>query len=428
MSVEAVAVLTLLVFAWSVTSGVLARHNVTGPLVFAIAGYVLSNPTWGPVAIDIETSSIHLIAEATLALLLFTDAARIDLHDLRADSGLPVRLLGIGLPLSIIAGTVAAALLFDLPWGLALFLGAALAPTDAALSVQVINDTRIPMRLRRSLNVESGLNDGIVTPVVGAALAVAASQLGFLDEPISIEVSTALRDLGVGVAAGLAIGGLGAIAMNRASRSGWIAPGGRRLATLALAAGALAVTLALDGNGFIAAFIAGATFGGLVDKEALDVERVSELPELGGELLGLVVWYLFGATLIPIAVDDLSLPLVLFALLSLTVVRMAPVAIAMLGARLDRPTTAFLAWFGPRGLASVVFALLAVEDLSETDPSVDLAVSAVALTVAGSILLHGLTAGPGGRRYVQVEEDNGSASPRSRRTVLSRHHHDPQPT
>jgi NhaP-type Na+/H+ or K+/H+ antiporter len=107
---------------------------------------------------------------------------------------------------------------------------------------------------------------------------------------------------------------------------------------------------------------------------------------------------------------------------------MAPVAIAMLGARLDRPTTAFLAWFGPRGLASVVFALLAVEDLSETDPSVDLAVSAVALTVAGSILLHGLTAGPGGRRYVQVEEDNGSASPRSRRTVLSRHHHDPQPT
>ena len=420
MTVGSAAVLALLVFAWSVTSGALARRNITGPLLFAIAGWALSNPTWGPVAIDVDASSVHLIAEVTLALLLFADAARVNLRDLRADSALPVRLLGIGLPLSVVIGAVAAGMLFDIPWGLALFLGATLAPTDAALSVQVINDERIPMRLRRSLNVESGLNDGIVTPIVSVALAVAASQLGHVDETVSIELGSALRELGVGLLAGAAIGGLGAVALNRASRSDWIAHGGHRLAALALAAGSLAVTLALDGNGFIAAFVAGLAFGAVADRSEIDIERTDELPELGGELLGLVVWFLFGATLMPIAVEHFGGAALAYALLSLTVVRMVPVAVSMIGARLDRPTTAFLAWFGPRGLASVVFALLAIEDLGGSDPSVDLAVTAVTLTVALSILLHGITAGPGGRRYVELENADRTTGPRSRRSVMSR--------
>lgn len=365
MSVEAAAVLTLLVFAWSVTSGELARRNVTGPLVFAVAGYVLSNPTWGPVGIDVDASSIHLIAEVTLALLLFTDAARVNLRDLRSDSALPVRLLGIGLPLSVAAGAVAAGVVLDIPWGLALFLGATLAPTDAALSVRVINDERIPMRLRRSLNVESGLNDGIVTPVVSVALAVAASQLGHVDETVSIEFGFALRELGIGAVTGAAAGGLGALALNLTSQSGWIAPGGRRLAALALAVGAMAATLALDGNGFIAAFVAGVAFGALADHDEIDIERTAELPELGGELLGLVVWFLFGATLIPIAFEHL-------------------------------------------GGAVVVYALLS-------------------LTVAASILLHGLTAGPGGRRYVQLENADPATGPRARQSLLTRDHPDTRP-
>ena len=342
-----------------------------------------------------------------------------NLRDLRADSALPVRLLGIGLPLSVVAGTVVAGVLFDVPWGLALFLGATLAPTDAALSVQVINDERIPVRLRRSLNVESGLNDGIVTPVVSVALAVAASQLGDVQESVSIELDSALRDLGVGVVVGTAVGGIGAAVLNRASRGGWIAPGGHRLAALALAAGSFALTLALDGNGFIAAFVAGAAFGALADRTEIDIERTNELPELGGELLGLVVWFLFGATLIPIAIDHFGGAVLAYALLSLTVVRMVPVALSMIGAGLDRPTTLFLAWFGPRGLASVVFALLAIEDLGGADPSVDLAVSAVALTVAASILLHGLTAGPGGKRYVELEHADPAPGPRARRSMLT---------
>jgi NhaP-type Na+/H+ or K+/H+ antiporter len=414
MSTTTAAVLAVLVFGWAVFSGALARRNVTGPLIFATVGYVLANPSWGPMPVDVEASSIHLIAEVTLALLLFTDAARVNVRELRADATLPVRLLGLGLPLSVIAGAVIAGTLLGLPWGLALFLGAALAPTDAALSVQVINDERIPMRLRRSLNVESGLNDGIATPIVTVALAVAASQLGHTSETVSLELGTALRELGVGVVIGAVLGGAGALALNRASRLDWIAPGGRRLAALALATSALAVTLAVDGNGFIAAFVAGIAFGAFADREELDLERINELPELGGELLALVVWFLFGATLLPIAFEHLSGPVIVYALLSLTVVRMVPVAVSMLGAGLDRPTTAFLAWFGPRGLASVVFALLAIEELGEADEATMVGVAAVALTVAASILLHGLTAGPGGRRYVQREHADPTAGPRAR--------------
>jgi NhaP-type Na+/H+ or K+/H+ antiporter len=420
MSADTVAVLAVLVFGWAVISGALARRNVTGPLIFATAGYVVGNPNWGPMPVDVEASSIHLLAEVTLALLLFTDAARVNVREVRADAALPVRLLGVGLPISLVTGAVIAGSLLDLPWGLALFLGAALAPTDAALSVQVINDERIPMRLRRSLNVESGLNDGIATPIVTVALAVAASQLGHTTETVSFELGTALRELGIGAGIGALLGGVGAVALNRATRVGWIAPGGRRLAALALATSALAVTLALDGNGFIAAFVAGAAFGAFADRHALDLERINELPELGGELLALVVWFLFGATLLPIAVEHLDGPVVLYALLSLTAVRMVPVALSMLGAGLDRPTTTFLAWFGPRGLASVVFALLAIEELGETDEAAKLAVAAVALTVAASILLHGVTAGPGGRRYVQHEHPDPTTGPRARQSALVR--------
>ena len=172
MNVDTLAALAVLVFAWAVLSGALARRNVTGPLVFAAAGYLLGNADWGPLPVDIDASSVHVIAEVTLALLLFADAARVNVSKLRADTTLPVRLLGIGFPLSVVLGAVIAGLLFDLPWGLALFLGASLAPTDAALSLQVINDERIPMRLRRALNVESGLNDGIATPIVTVSIAV----------------------------------------------------------------------------------------------------------------------------------------------------------------------------------------------------------------------------------------------------------------
>ncbi len=209
--------------------------------------------------------------------------------------------------------------------------------------------------------------------------------------------------------------------ISTAARRGWIMSGGRRLATLAVAIAAFTVALAFDANGFIAAFVAGIAFGALLDRKVVDLEEAAELPELGGELLALVVWFLFGATLVPLALEDLDWRTVVYALASLTVIRMLPVALSLVRSGLDRPSVVFIGWFGPRGLASVVFALLAIEELGETSPEVRRAVATVALTVLLSVLLHGITARRGGRRYVQIEQHKPGSepAPRSRPSTLA---------
>ena len=420
------AILMLLVLAWAVLSNLLATVNITGPLVLLVAGYLLGNPSWGPLAVDVDAPSVHLLAEVTLALLLFADASRVNVAQLRRDAAFPARLLGLGLPITILLGALAAALLFDdMSWALAGFVGATLAPTDAALSAQVVNDDRIPMRLRRALNVESGLNDGIVTPLVVFTLAVVATDLGLEDHGHD-GVAGALLELALGVVVGLAVGLGSAVVIGLASRRRWVGDGGRRLATLAAALTSFALAGAIDGNGFIAAFVAGIAFGAAVPKE-LDVGELGELPELIGELLALAVWFLFGAALLPVAFDHFSVSTLAYALLSLTVIRMVPVALALTGAGMDRPTVLFVGWFGPRGLASVVFALLAVEELGEAS-SIGQAIAVVALTVLVSVVLHGVSAGPLGGRYVRAEADVPGAAvgdaPRARR-VGHRHRTDP---
>lgn len=415
------AVVALLVLAWAITSDLLARANITGPLVFTVAGFVLGNRDWGPLTVDVDAPSIHLIAELTLAMLLFSDAARVNLSRLKQDIYLPGRLLAIGLPLSVVLGSLLAAWLFhDFTWALAGFVGAALAPTDAALSAQVINDRRIPMRLRRALNVESGLNDGIVTPIVVFTLAVAAGELGTAQKDGgSTHGGGALLDLAIGIVVGLVVGLGSARLLMFGSRRHWVSPDARLLATLAAALSSFALAVAFDGNGFIAAFVAGIAFRAGLDEDVLDADNAVELPELLGEILALVVWFLFGAALVPIAVHNFDVALLAYAVLSLTVVRIVPVALALIGKGLDIRTVGFVGWFGPRGLASVVFALLAVEELGETE-LVEQAVAAVALTVLLSVALHGASAGPLGSRYIRLEQADEGPGPRSRRVAHTR--------
>ena len=394
------------------------RSNITGPLVFLVAGFALGNPDWGALSVDVDAPSVHVLAEVTLALLLFSDAARVNVSKLRDDIFFPGRLLGIGLPLSVVLGSLAAAWLFDdLSWALAFFVGATVAPTDAALSAQVINDKRIPMRLRRTLNVESGLNDGIVTPIVAFMLAVAASELGIADHNDS-HGGGALLELAIGLIVGLSIGIGSAVLIVFGSRRRWIIPGGRRLATLAAAVASFALAVGFGGNGFIAAFVAGISFGALLDRDVVEVDDAVELPELLGEVLMLAVWFLFGAALVPIAVDNFDVSTLAFAVMSLTVIRMIPVAVSLLGAGLDRASVLFVGWFGPRGLASIVFALLAIEELGNA-PVVERAVAAVSLTVLLSVVFHGVSAGPLGSRYVRSEhgEDGPGDDLRSRRSA-----------
>jgi|1186.fasta_scaffold00408_4 NhaP-type Na+/H+ or K+/H+ antiporter len=417
------AVIALLVLAWAVTSDLLAKANITGPLVFTVAGFLLGNRYWGILTVDVEASSIHLIAELTLALLLFSDAARVNLSRLKQDMYLPGRLLGIGLPLSVVFGSLIAAwLVDDFTWALAAFVGASLAPTDAALSAQVINDQRIPMRLRRALNVESGLNDGIVTPIVMFTLAVAAGELGTAHQDgTSTHGAGALLELALGVVVGLVIGLGSAKLLTYGSRRRWIAPGAGRLGTLAAALSSFALAVTFSGNGFIAAFVAGLAFRAGLDEEVLDGDDAVESPELLGEILALVVWFLFGAALVPIALHYFDMSILVYAVLSLTVVRIVPVALSLIRKGLDWPTVVFVGWFGPRGLASVVFALVAIEELGESE-LVGRAVAAVSLTVLLSVVLHGVSAGSLGRRYVRFEQadDESGPGPRSRRTAHGR--------
>ena len=389
-----IIVLLALLLVWSIVAGRMERLDVTGPIMFVVAGLVLCNGPAGFVDASVETASVQAIAEITLVLLLFADASRVDPGDLRRRAGLPIRLLAIGLPLTIAVGFgLAAALFTDLPWQLAALLGAALAPTDAALSAAVVSDPSIPEDLRRSLNVESGLNDGIATPVVTTCIAAAATVIGsgVLPDTAMRPGSSAVVDV---VGAGSRGGGVGFGGGGRRRRggtAGWITPGGRPVAVLMLAVGAFAISQQLDVNYFVAAFVAGLALRGAIGH---DDPEGTELPELLGRILSLAVWFLFGAALLLQGLERVDWRIALYAVLSLTLVRMVPVAAAMAGSHAGRRPTLFVGWFGPRGLASVVFGLLIVEELPLADPGVQTVLSTMVLTVLLSVLAHGVTGRP----------------------------------
>ena len=328
------------------------------------------------------------LAEVTLVLVLFSDASRVGLRDLRADIGLCVRLLGIGLPLTIGLGTLLALALFHgMSIWLALLVGAALAPTDAALGAGMMVNPAVPARIRRLVNVESGLNDGIATPFVLVAVAGAGHLAG-------IGPGEAVAELVLGVLIGAAVGGAGGFLVKAARRRGWAEGGFAGSAILALAVCAYACALALHGNGFIAAFVGGLAFGAIGGRRG---ERLVPFVEETGSLVSLLVWLAFGAVAVVPAVESLTWQTLVYALASLTVIRMVPVAVALTGERLGRAAIAFVGWFGPRGLASVVFALIALEDLGQH--AAGPAVSVITLTVLLSVIAHGATADPLARRY-----------------------------
>jgi NhaP-type Na+/H+ or K+/H+ antiporter len=390
--------LAVVVFGWSVLAERLASWNLTGPLVFLASGFILGNATWGVVGVDIESSVVHHLAEITLVLVLFVDASTVRVPAARHDLRLTSRLLGIGLPLSIVAGTAVALALFpSLPLALAGLIGASLAPTDAALSASIIADERLPIAVRRVLNVESGMNDGIATPLVTLCIAVAATELGIVQHSYEDGLG-ALGELAIGVGVGVVIAFVGGRALHAAHQRGWTQVGSRRMATLALAIIPSLVAIELGGNQFVAAFIGGLVFGAAAPSDA---EPATEVAELVGRLLSLVLWFIFGGGFLLPALERLDARVVVYAIASLTVVRMVPVAISLIGAEQAKATVAFIGWFGPRGLASVVFALLAIEELGDGNAAVLAAVDTMALTIVLSVVAHGITARPLATRYLR---------------------------
>ncbi|HSR22087.1 MAG TPA: cation:proton antiporter [Candidatus Eisenbacteria bacterium] len=391
MSPADAAVIAALIFAWGALSTRLERLDLTAPIVFVLAGVLL---THGPLTVlwfEPPREVLKALAEITLVLVLFSDASRVGLQDLRADMTLYLRLLGVGLPLTIVLGTTLALGLFSgtSAW-LALLAGAALAPTDAALGSGMLATPAVPSRIRRLINVESGLNDGIATPVVLFALAGAQAA----EHGVAISLGAAVAELALGVLVGVAVGAGGGFLVNAGRRRGWAAAPFAAPAVLALAVGAYTCALALNGNGFVAAFVAGLAFGAV--RRRHDATLLPFVEE-SGSLVSLLVWLAIGAIAVVPALRSLTWQTVVYAVLSLTLVRMAPVAVALAGARLGAAATLFVGWFGPRGLASVVFGLLALEELGQE--AAGPVIPVIAFTVLLSVIAHGVTAGPLARRY-----------------------------
>jgi NhaP-type Na+/H+ or K+/H+ antiporter len=396
----ALALIALALLGVAAVSRRLAGTPITPAILFVAFGLLVGPEVLDGINLASSSATVRALAEATLALVLFSDASRIDLGALRRTVGVPVRLLGIGLPLTIALGAVAAAAIFgQLTVMEAVILAVVLAPTDAAVGQAVVTEPRVPQRIRQGLNVESGLNDGICVPLLFAAVAIAdvESEISGNRSPATLLV----EEIGFGVLGGVVAGLFIALIVKEAGRRDLIAGAWRQAIPAAGAALAYGIASGLHGSGFIAAFVAGMVFRLALNRDPEELNQFTE--ELGSVLNG-VTFVFFGAILLGPTLSELTWQLVLYALLSLTVVRILPVVIAMAGSRARGPTLGFVGWFGPRGLASIVFAVIVVEESNL--PHETLIVQAIYLTVGLSVLAHGLTAAPLADRYARWYEQH----------------------
>lgn len=392
MSTIDVAMIAGFVIAYGLISHRVEHSVLTGPMLFVAFGLLMGSAGFDVLDLSLDSSGVEILAEATLALLLFTDATRIDMRSLRRDVALPARMLVIGLPLAIVFGTVLAALLFDIPVAVAALIAAILAPTDAALGEAVVTSPSVPVRIRQSLNVESGLNDGIALPAVTVFVALAAEDERFSTADTWIRF--AAEQVGYGMIVGAAVGCVAGFAVLAASRKEWMEGVYRQIAVLGVAVLAFATAHEVGGNGFIATFVGGLAFGSIARAEC---EYVANFTDDLAHLLAMVSFIVFGALVVGPALDDLTVAVAVYAVGSLVLVRPLAIALSLIGTGLKPPSVAFFGWFGPRGLASILFGIVAVEEAHGTDLEIVFVV--MSWTVLLSIIVHGLTATMGAAAY-----------------------------
>ena len=394
MGIIAAAIFVSLLFIYALLSGRASQTPITAPLLFTAAGMVMS-PLWIHIADAGVTANVFLrLAELGLVLLLFTDASRTDLTVLRNIGTLPGRLLSTGMLLTILLGGIVARLVFpSLSIWEAGILSAILAPTDAGLGQVVVTSPRVPTRVREALNVEAGLNDGLSVPFLLFFMALAAAKI---EGGAASLLQFIGEQLGLGVVVGLGVGLLGGWLLRVARRRGWIAESFQQIGVVTLPLLCLLLAEMVDASMFIASFVAGLA----VQIPFKDAGTHSfEFAEEWGQMFNLAVFFLFGM----IVVRDWSQftrSSWVYAVLSLTVVRIIPVAVALIGTRLSRPTVLFMGWFGPRGLASIVLGLVYLEQELHL-PSESAIRAAVMMTVVLSIFVHGLSAMPGISTYAR---------------------------
>lgn len=381
-----------LVFVYSLVSGRLERTIITAPIVFTVAGFIAIEIVETGGGSEGGTELFLTVAEIGLVLLLFTDASRTDLRVLRSIRALPARLLSIGMLLTILLGGVGALLVFpQLTIWEAGILAAILAPTDAGLGQIIVSSPRVPMKIRQALNVEAGLNDGLSVPFLLFFMALAAPAA---DGETTGLMRFIVEQLGYGALVGGAVGLAGGWLLRWSDAGKWMSPEWRQLGAVVLPLLCLLFSEHIGASPFIAAFVAGLAVQ-VGYREA--AHHSVEFTESWGQLVNLSVFFLFGL-LVARAWPEFSVMHLVYAGLSLTVVRMLPVAMALMGSKLSGATVLFMGWFGPRGLASIVLGLVFLEHQTHVDGESTIRM-AVMLTVLCSILAHGMTALPGMERY-----------------------------
>ncbi len=371
----------------------IGRWYISMPMVFVLAGILVGPRMSEILSVYPASDFVQLLAEVTLALILFADASTLSLREASDDAQLPGRLLAFGLPLTIVLGGIAGKILYpELSIGYALLIAAILAPTDASLGLPVYTNPSIPVRIRRALNIESGLNDGIASPIVLLFLALTLSEEGIT---LGNWLSDAAVELFVAILVGLAIGVAGGKFLETAVDRRWTSSMWSKLAIFAVALASYFLSVALGGNGFVAAFVGGIFFGHASHHK---LAEQTEFTEANGSLLAMLVWTIFAAIFVTPELLDYAMRFdaraILYVILSLTVVRMLPVAISMIGSGLRRDTVLIMGWFGPRGLASVVFAVLAVAKFREYGLVPEPLATVVTLTIMFSVFAHGFSAQP----------------------------------
>lgn len=387
------ALVAAFIFLYALLSRRLATTSLTGPMLFMVFGYLIGPRALDLLALGLGDTLIQLFLEGTLVIVLFTDAAVIDIRAVRREAFLPGRLLGIGLPLTMVTGTLAALVFFDqLGFWQAAVVAVILAPTDAALGQAVVANKSVPAMVRQGLSVESGLNDGIAVPFLTIAIAGAAKEMHTAGEIVNVFAA----EIGWAIIAGLMVGWIGARAVKIAGEKGWMTKDWRLIAAPILALLAFALADPIGGSGFIASFVAGMTFGNQIRSTYPDI---CDFSEGVSHLFTVVAFLVFGALILGPSLPSITWTMVAFAVVVLTVVRMLPVAISLIGTGLRIPTVLYVGWFGPRGLASLVFAGTVVVESDAVDAPFVVAV--VSVTVAMSVLVHGASAVPLSRIYAR---------------------------
>ncbi len=401
MDLASLALITGSLLLYAMISERLQGTIVTAPLLFILFGFAVGTGGLGIARISMGHQAVHAAAELTLILVLFSDAARIDLDQVRRDHDLPMRMLLIGLPLVIAAGTAIAYGLFPAFsfWEAAL-LAALLAPTDAALGQAVVSARAVPIRIRQAINIESGLNDGIALPAVLLFATLAASKSGSVDA--GDWLSFGLLQISLGPAVGVTVGYIGARLLDTAADRRWANEAFQGIGILSLAVLTYVAAELVGGNGFISAFVGGMMFGNTIRHPCT---FLFEFMETEGQLLILITFLVFGAALLPEGMTHLNSTYLVYAALSLTLIRMIPISLSLVGTGVRIPTHLFLGWFGPRGLASILFVLLILEqtDMGHRNELLSITV----ITVALSALLHGATATPLSALYGRLAARTG---------------------